>query len=125
MKQAGTSAEKFAQTSDLQHLPFVNSVYDEKTIKSNYDLMIAGFDEAIREHELSAIEAKKTDNNKAYSRSICLRSCVMLERTRWERLREEHLGIVRRYKNNEDKQQEELDKFAERSAKGIKPCNCD
>jgi hypothetical protein len=125
MKEAGSSAEKFAKTSDLQDLPLINAAKDEKTIGNYYDLMIAGFDESIREHEISAAEAKKIDNSKAYSRSICLRSCVMLERTRQERLREEHLGIVRRYKNNEDKQQEELDKFAERSAKGIKPCNCD
>jgi hypothetical protein len=88
-----------------------------------YNILLTGLDQSIREHELGLKEAQKNNDAKAIKSYSCLISCTTTERIRMEKVKSEHLKILKQYKNNEELRDEKVNQLMQNQGQ-LKPCNC-
>lgn len=124
MKNANADATAFSQSSDIQEAPFVQDANSEDAISSYYDIMLNSLDQATREHELGLKEAQKNNDSKAIKSYSCLISCTKTERVRLEKVKIEHVKILKQYKNDEEIRDEKVNQLVQNQGQ-LKPCNCD
>lgn len=124
MKNANADVTAFSQSSDIQEAPFVQDANSEDAMSSYYDIMLTSLDHATREHELGLKEAQKNNDSKAIKSYSCLISCTKTERIRLEKVKTEHIKILKQYKNDEEICDEKGNQLVQNQGQ-LKPCNCD
>lgn len=124
MKNANADVTAFSQSSDIQEAPFVQDANSEDAMSSYYDIMLTSLDQATREHELGLKEAQKNNDSKAIKSYSCLISCTKTERIRLEKVKTEHIKILKQYKNEEEIRDEKVNQLVQNQGQ-LKPCNCD
>ncbi|PZO30225.1 MAG: hypothetical protein DCF13_04015 [Flavobacteriaceae bacterium] len=122
-EMTGGNAGAFSQTSDIQDLPFVDQVNNADATANYYDMMISLVNQSIAEHQSGLKEAQKNNDATAIKRHNCLITCTKNEKTRLEKVKEEHIKIINQYKNDDEKRDEKINQLME--TQGIpKPCSC-
>jgi hypothetical protein len=123
-KKTTKDAEKFAKTSDMGDMPYINDIHSEEGAKSYYDMMLLVMDQRMAEYDLAMKEAQKSKDTKLVKQYSCLIGCNQTERARWENLKTEHVKILKQYKNDDDKRDEKINELM-MTAGQPKACNCD
>jgi hypothetical protein len=123
-KKTVSDAEKFAKSSDMQDLPYIKDVNTEKGTEDYYNMMLLMLDQRITENEIALKEAQKNKDEKAVKLNTCLVGCAKAERSRFEALKAEHLKILKQYKDDEDKRDEQINKLMMKAVE-VKPCSCE
>ena len=123
-KKTVSDAEKFAKSSDMQDLPYIKDVNTEKGTEDYYNMMLLMLDQRITENEIALKEAQKNKDEKAVKLNTCLVGCAKAEHARWENLKTEHIRILKQYKNDDDKRDEQINEFM-LTAGQPKACNCE
>ena len=122
-EMTGGNAGTFSQTSDIQDLPFVNQVNNADATANYYDMMISLVNQSIAEHQSGLNEAQNNNDTTAIKRHNCLITCTKNEKTRLEKVKEEHIKIINQYKNDDEKRDEKINQLME--TQGMpKPCSC-
>ncbi|WP_439554403.1 hypothetical protein [Flavobacterium macrobrachii] len=122
-EMTGGNAGAFSQTSDIQDLPFVDQVNNADATANYYDMMISLINQSIAEHQSGLKEAQKNNDATAIKRHNCLITCTKNEKTRLEKVKEEHIKIINQYKNDDEKRDEKINQLME--TQGMpKPCSC-
>ncbi|MCZ8091841.1 hypothetical protein [Flavobacterium sp.] len=122
-EMTGGNAGAFSQTSDIQDLPFVDQVNNADATANYYDMMISLVNQSIAEHQSGLKEAQKNNDATAIKRHNCLITCTKNEKTRLEKVKEEHIKIINQYKNDDEKRDEKINQLME--TQGMpKPCSC-
>jgi hypothetical protein len=122
-EMTGGNAGAFSQTSDIQDLPFVDQVNNADATANYYDMMISLINQSIVEHQSGLKEAQKNNDATAIKRHNCLITCTKNEKTRLEKVKEEHIKIINQYKNDDEKRDEKINQLME--TQGMpKPCSC-
>lgn len=123
MQNTKSNATTFSQTSDVQDAPFVKDGNSEDAISNYYSILLTGLDQSIREHELGLQEAQKNNDAKAIKSYSCLISCTKTERIRLEKVKTEHVKILKQYENNEEVRDEKVNQLLQNQGQ-LQPCNC-
>jgi len=122
-EMTGGNAGAFSQTSDIQDLPFVDQVNNADATANYYDMMISLVNQSIAEHQSGLKEAQKNNDATAIKRHNCLITCTKNEKTRLEKVKEEHIKIINQHKNDDEKRDEKINQLME--TQGMpKPCSC-
>jgi hypothetical protein len=122
-EMTGGNAGAFSQTSDIQDLAFVDQINNPDATANYYDMMISLINQSIAEHQSGLKEAQKNNDATAIKRHNCLITCTKNEKTRLEKVKEEHIKIINQYKNDDEKRDEKINQLME--TQGMpKPCSC-
>jgi hypothetical protein len=123
-KKTVSDAEKFAKSSDIQDLTYVKDIHKEGATGNYYDMLLTVMDQKIREYELEKQKAVKTKDEKGAKRFTCLINCTKAERARLEKVKADHVNILKQFKDEEDKRDEKINELM-LTAGQPKACNCE
>lgn len=119
-----SNAKDFSKSSDVKDVPFNNDVNDPKATADFYDIQIVAREQSIREVELGLIEAQKSNDIKRINQYSCTKNCYITERNRLQKVKTEHLNILNKYKNDEDKRDEKINQLMQTDGTP-KACECE
>lgn len=123
-KKTVSDAERFAKSSDIQDLTYVKDIHKEGATGNYYDMLLTVMDQKIREYELEKQKAVKTKDEKGAKRFTCLINCTKAERARLEKVKADHVNILKQFKDEEDKRDEKINELM-LTAGQPKACNCE
>lgn len=122
--EGGTlNMHQFTQTNNM--IDLVNTDVSEIPSNNNlFDMAIQGLEQSLHEIERQIEEAQKQNNTRVANNLKCIKQCNIRQLNLYKELKNEYQIIYNRYKNDEDKRDEEIQKLLERKMSNITPCDC-
>jgi len=120
-KTYGSAVDEFRKTSDLGSFGNIN--HEDASLQM-YDLMLLGIEESRIRGNQELQEARRNQNDFEVQRIRCLLECNRREESRIQKTKEEHIAILKRYKDDEDTRDEKVGELMMRSTMEMVPCEC-
>ena len=120
------SNEEFAKTSDIQDLPSTKMAESVDFNANYYNMIINGLEQSKNENNKAIATLNKTPDEytkKQISKLKCLNGCIVKEKSRYEKLKKEHLELLQQYKNNTEIRDEKISELMQNNAVP-ETCNC-
>jgi hypothetical protein len=119
------ASREFAETSDLQDLPSTSLAGSEIFNANFYNYIIDGLQQSIDENQqaITDLDKNTTDYKKRIAQLNCLKNCATAEKTRYEKIKAQHLALLSQYKNDEEKRNEKVSELMMTNSQP-KVCNC-
>lgn len=120
---ATAGMHQFAQNNNLKDLTQTETS-GMPSSNDLFDLAIQGLEQGVRDIDRQINEAQRQNNLKVVNNLKCNRECNVRQLNIYKEIKSEYQTLSTRYKNDEEKRDEEFGKLMERKMSNITPCNC-
>ena len=116
---------KFSETSDVQDLASTALPKSEGFNSNQYNYIISGLEQSRKEieNQIAQLDKNQSDYKKQLSNLNCLKNCANSEKSRYEKVKIEHLALLSQYKNDDEKRDEKVSVLLQEFYTTV-PCSC-